>query len=169
MLADGRRPWTAGEVEAGGHRALSWGVPPPRPVPRLLPLVAVLVSGGAAAQTAPPPVGLPPLPEALQGAWEMTEAPAYPTGPTIHRLTLRVAGNRVTQRDSLSLGDRGAARSFTATCAEADGAVSCWPSDEGTRTGFGHLGRYRVDGDTLVFEDPARGARVVLRRAGVGG
>ena len=128
----------------------------------------LLAAGGAAAQTTPPPTGLPPLPEALQGAWEMVEAPADEAGPTVHRMTLTVAGNRVTQRDSLSLGARGAARSFTATCAEAGGAVSCWPSDVGTPTGYGHLGRYRVAGDTLVFQDPVRGARVVLRRPRAG-
>ena len=131
--------------------------------PALLALGLFAASGGAA-QTAAPPPGLPPLPPALQGAWEMVEAPSYEGGATIHRMTLRVEGNRVTQRDSLSRGARHAARAFTATCAEAGGLVSCWPSDTGTATGYGHLGRYRVDGDVLVFEDPERGDRVVLRR-----
>ena len=95
----------------------------------------------------------------------MVEAPAYDDGPTIHRMTLLVEGHRITQRDSLSLGDRHAARDFTAPCAAVDGAVACWPSDRGTRTGYGGLGRFRVDGDALVFEDPERGTRVVFRRA----
>ena len=131
--------------------------------PPLLAL-ALLAASAAAAQTAAPPPGLPPLPAALQGAWEMVEAPTYEGGATVHRMTLLVEGNRVTQRDSLSLGARHAARAFTATCVEAGGLVSCWPSDAGTPTGYGHLGRYRVDGDVLVFEDPDRGDRVVLRR-----
>lgn len=118
----------------------------------------------ASAQTSTPPFDLPALPGPLQGTWVMTDAPAYESGPTIHQMTLHVEGNRVTQRDSLSLGERAAVRSFTATCAEAEGLVSCWPSDEGTQTGYGHLGRYRVDGDTLSFEDPVRGTRVVFTR-----
>ena len=134
--------------------------------PALLALTALalcLPASAARAQTAPPP-DLPPLPTALQGTWEMVEAPAYDGGPTVHRMTLRVDGHRVAQRDSLSLGGRHAARDFEAPCAAVDGAVACWPSDRGTPTGYGGLGRYRADGDTLVFEDPERGARVVLRR-----
>lgn len=131
---------------------------------KLLVAIALLAAAGARAQGVDAET-LPPLPAELQGFWEMVEAPDYGHGVAVRRMALVVDGHRVTQRDALDAGGRSVERAFTASCVVADGVVGCLPSDEGTPTGHGGLGRYAVEGDRLVFTDPASGARVVFRRA----
>lgn len=129
--------------------------------------LCALLAGGAQAQGAGvQQVTVPPLPAELQGAWEMVEAPAYDHGVVVQRMSLVVAGHRVTQRDAFAVGGESVERAFTATCMVAEGVVGCLPSDVGTETGHGGLGRYAVEGDRLVFTDPASDVRIVFRRVG---
>ena len=137
---------------------------PRRMKPLFWLVLCALVASGAAAQSAG--ADAPPLPAEIQGAWEMVEAPDYGHDVTVHQMTLIVSGHRVTQRDVFTAGGESVERAFTATCLVVDGVIGCLPSDEGTRTGHGGLGRYEVLGDRLVFTDPDSGARIVFRRVG---
>lgn len=103
-----------------------------------------------------------PLPAEIQGTWEMVEA-ASPPGIEIVRLSLSIDGDLVTLHDAFRMNGEIVERQVTIECFDVDGVIGCLPSEDGT-TGYGGLGAYTIDGDTLRLSSPGTDDAMILRR-----
>ena len=125
-------------------------------------LLSLLLAGTALAQDAE--VVRQPLDPALGGRWELVEMILPDADIEVVRFALTFDGNEVTVDRAVRIGEEVREEAYTVECYEdADRVIGCLPSEDGA-AGYGGLGRYEVDGDTLRLSMPETDYYAVFRR-----